>query len=63
MICLQSYEKKRIFANNMTKNIIGFDVKRAVHNGTGLGSYGRTMVNAWHKDMLTWRIWPMPSVI
>jgi glycosyltransferase involved in cell wall biosynthesis len=29
----------------MTKNIIGFDAKRIVHNGTGLGSYGRTLVN------------------
>ena len=45
MICLQSYEKKRIFASNMTKNVIGFDAKRIVRNGTGLGSYGRTFVN------------------
>ena len=29
----------------MTKNIIGFDAKRIVRNGTGLGSYGRTLVN------------------
>ena len=29
----------------MTKNIIGFDAKRVVRNGTGLGSYGRTLVN------------------
>ena len=42
---MQSYEKKRIFASNMTKNIIGFDAKRIVRNGTGLGSYGRTLVN------------------
>ena len=24
---------------------IGFDAKRIVRNGTGLGSYGRTLVN------------------
>ena len=29
----------------MTKNIIGFDAKRIVRNGTGLGSYGRTLIN------------------
>lgn len=29
----------------MEKNIIGFDAKRIVLNGTGLGSYGRTLVN------------------
>jgi len=29
----------------MTKIIIGFDAKRIVRNGTGLGSYGRTLVN------------------
>ena len=29
----------------MAKNIIGFDAKRIVRNGTGLGSYGRTLVN------------------
>lgn len=29
----------------MTKNVIGFDAKRIVRNGTGLGSYGRTLVN------------------
>ena len=29
----------------MKKNIIGFDAKRIVRNGTGLGSYGRTLVN------------------
>ena len=29
----------------MTKNIIGFYAKRIVRNGTGLGSYGRTLVN------------------
>lgn len=28
-----------------TKMIIGFDAKRIVSNGTGLGSYGRTLVN------------------
>ena len=25
--------------------VIGFDAKRIVSNGTGLGSYGRTLVN------------------
>ncbi len=25
--------------------IIGYDAKRIVRNGTGLGSYGRTLVN------------------
>jgi len=29
----------------MTKSVIGFDAKRIVRNGTGLGSYGRTLVN------------------
>ena len=29
----------------MDKPIIGFDAKRIVRNGTGLGSYGRTLVN------------------
>ena len=31
----------------MTTSIlkIGFDAKRIVRNGTGLGSYGRTLVN------------------
>ncbi len=29
----------------MAKTIIGFDAKRIVRNGTGLGSYGRTLVN------------------
>ena len=30
----------------MTENkIIGFDAKRIVRNGTGLGGYGRTLVN------------------
>ena len=29
----------------MAKSIIGFDAKRIVRNGTGLGSYGRTLVN------------------
>lgn len=38
----------------MTKNIIGFDAKRIVRNGTGLGSYGRTLVNdlAQRQDMV-----------
>ena len=25
---------------------IGYDAKRIVNNGTGLGSYGRTLINA-----------------
>ena len=29
----------------MTKTIIGFDAKRIVRNGTGLGNYGRTLIN------------------
>lgn len=29
----------------MNKKIIGYDAKRIVRNGTGLGSYGRTLVN------------------
>ncbi|MBR1548337.1 MAG: glycosyltransferase family 4 protein [Prevotella sp.] len=29
----------------MTKTIIGFDAKRLVRNATGLGNYGRTLVN------------------
>ena len=29
----------------MTKIIIGLDAKRIVRNGTGLGSYGRTLAN------------------
>ena len=30
----------------MTERLkIGFDAKRIVRNGTGLGSYGRTLVN------------------
>jgi glycosyltransferase involved in cell wall biosynthesis len=37
----------------MGKMIIGFDAKRIVRNRTGLGSYGRTLVNdlAQHHDM------------
>ena len=33
--------------------IIGFDAKRIVRNGTGLGSYGRTLVNDLSKFPLT----------
>ena len=34
------------FAANMAKSMtIGFDAKRVVSNGTGLGSYGRTLVS------------------
>ena len=29
----------------MGKTMIGFDAKRVVRNGTGLGNYGRTLVN------------------
>ncbi len=29
----------------MEKTVVGFDAKRIVRNGTGLGSYGRTLVN------------------
>ena len=29
----------------MRKKTIGYDAKRIVRNGTGLGSYGRTLVN------------------
>ena len=29
----------------MNKRIIGYDAKRIVRNGTGLGSYGRTLIN------------------
>ena len=29
----------------MRKKIIGYDAKRIVRNGTGLGSYGRTLIN------------------
>ena len=29
----------------MNKKIIGYDAKRIVRNGTGLGSYGRTLIN------------------
>ena len=30
--------------------IIGFDAKRIVSNGTGLGSYGRTLINDLAQD-------------
>lgn len=29
-----------------TKTIIGYDAKRVTHNATGLGNYGRTLINA-----------------
>ena len=32
--------------NAERKTIVGFDAKRIVRNGTGLGAYGRTLVNA-----------------
>ena len=37
--------------------IIGFDAKRIVRNGTGLGSYGRTLVNDLAKFPLTMRLY------
>ena len=42
--------------NNNTP-IIGFDAKRIVRNGTGLGSYGRTLVNDLAKYPLTLRLY------
>ncbi len=35
----------RIFANMKRQIIVGLDAKRIVRNGTGLGSYGRTLAN------------------
>jgi glycosyltransferase involved in cell wall biosynthesis len=35
----------------MNNRIIGFDAKRIVANGTGLGSYGRTLVNSLSSEM------------
>ena len=37
--------------------IIGFDAKRIVRNGTGLGSYGRTLVNDLSKYPLNLRLY------
>ena len=38
--------KKRKFMEKCSENlVVGFDAKRIVKNGTGLGSYGRTLVN------------------
>ena len=38
--------KKRKFMEKNSENlVVGFDAKRIVKNGTGLGSYGRTLVN------------------
>ena len=35
-----------VIREGMRENIIiGFDAKRLVRNGTGLGNYGRTLVN------------------
>ena len=42
--------------NNNTP-IIGFDAKRIVRNSTGLGSYGRTLVNDLAKYPLTLRLY------
>ena len=42
------------------KLIVGFDAKRIVRNGTGLGSYGRTLVNDLirrHEDDITLRLY------
>ena len=36
---------------------IGFDAKRIVRNGTGLGAYGRTLVNDLSKYPLTLRLY------
>ena len=38
----------------MGKTVIGFDAKRVVRNGTGLGNYGRTL-------RTTWRVWRLPT--
>ena len=38
------------------KLIIGLDAKRIVRNGTGLGSYGRTLVNALAERPLQLRL-------
>jgi len=47
------------FAANMTRMIIGYDAKRIVRNGTGLGNYGRTLVNdiARHDPQLDLRLY------
>ena len=37
--------------------IIGFDAKRAVANGTGLGSYSRTLINDLARYPLTLRLY------
>ena len=43
----------------MTKMIIGYDAKRIVRNGTGLGNYGRTLVTdiAQHDMQLDLRLY------
>ncbi len=42
--------------------IIGFDAKRIVRNGTGLGSYGRTLINDLARFPLTLRLYaPTPG--
>ena len=42
--------------------IIGFDAKRIVSNGTGLGSYGRTLINDLAHFPLTLRLYaPTPG--
>jgi glycosyltransferase involved in cell wall biosynthesis len=40
----------------MNDRIIGFDAKRIVSNGTGLGSYGRTLINSLSKEMSDWQL-------
>ncbi len=40
----------RIFANMKQQITVGLDAKRIVRNGTGLGSYGRTLVNDLKAD-------------
>lgn len=49
----------RIFAPDMEKITIGFDAKRIVRNGTGLGSYGRTLVNDLAQLSHTADGWPL----
>ena len=37
--------------------VIGFDAKRAVANGTGLGSYSRTLINDLARYPLSLRLY------
>jgi glycosyltransferase involved in cell wall biosynthesis len=49
-VLFSKYYKKKLYFCTM---IIGYDAKRIVRNGTGLGSYGRTLVNdiAEHQEI------------